>query len=85
MRSVARARQRVAAMTYLPEVTQPDRDAAEALHRELNPDATWDNDERELRIERERIAIGEADDHPFVQAFARHRLAALREREGAAS
>ncbi|MES2904568.1 MAG: hypothetical protein V4696_10320 [Pseudomonadota bacterium] len=63
--------------TTVERVAQSDRDAAETYLRESQPDAGWDNEGREARIEMERVAIGEADGHPLVQLLARHRLAAL--------
>ena len=62
-------------------VEQCDRDAAEAYLREADPEATWDNEGREARMEMERVAIGTADDHPIVQLLAKHRTAQLAERD----
>jgi hypothetical protein len=49
-------------------VTQEDRDAAVELSREV---------EFGSAVERWSMATEQADDHAFVQAFARHRLSAL--------
>lgn len=51
------------------EVTQADRDAAADLYCEcINPEGPLNK----------LIVTGDFDDHPAVQAFARHRLAVLR-------
>ena len=58
-------------------VTQADRDAAA-------PYAVHNTDIATARLQH-AIAQGKHDNHPLVQAFARHRIAALEEAAGVAA
>ena len=60
------------------KVTQADRDAAAELeYQHLKGSLSWMHAE----AKRDRIAAGEWDQHPTVQAFARHRITTAREVE----
>lgn len=51
--------------------TQEDRDAAAAIHLHYSPNS------RQVQHEAERMRSGKFDHDPLVQAFARHRQAAI--------
>jgi hypothetical protein len=50
------------------EVTQEDREAGAALITRLHGSADY--------VQEQGFRSGESDDHPTIQAFARHRIAA---------
>lgn len=60
------------------EVTQADRDRFADYLLEQHPDATWNNDGRDVVMLAESVRLGQEDQHPMIEMLARHRLDALR-------